>query len=143
MSEIGKLLGQRVRELRTQRAERLTQEELARRAGISVSFLSMIERGERVAHLKTFAALADALDVLLAELFSGVDQEPSSASDLARPLSNFCRSRRLSSRDIERLLGMARAMFNEKPDRKGRDFAPRHLQPNPEGAYRCTDRKST
>ncbi len=30
MSEIGKRLDQRVRELRTQRAERLTQEELAR-----------------------------------------------------------------------------------------------------------------
>ena len=143
MSEIGKRLGQRVRQLRTQRVDRLTQVELSGRAGISVSFLSMIERGERVAHLKTCAALADALDVLLAELFSGVDQEPSRPSDLAKPLSDFCRSRRLSSRDIERLLGMARAMFNEKPDRQGRNFALRHPQLNPGGAYRCTDRTST
>ena len=60
MSELGKRIGQRIRELRTQRPERWTQEELAERAQISVSFLSMIERGERVAHVETLAALANA-----------------------------------------------------------------------------------
>ncbi len=112
MSEIGKRLGQRIRELRTQRAERWTQEDLAERARISVSFLSMIERGERVAHVETLASLADALDVPLSELFSGIDREPSGPPDLLRPLSDFCRSRRLNSRDVEKLLGVARAMFN-------------------------------
>ncbi len=114
MSEIGKRLGQRIRELRTQRAERWTQERLAHQARISVSFLSMIERGERVAHVKTLAALADALDVPLSELFSGIDKKPSSPPDLLRPLSDFCRSRRLSSQDVEKLLEVARAMFTRK-----------------------------
>ena len=32
--------------------------------------------------------------------------------DVIRPLSEFARARRLSSRDVEKLLGVARAMFN-------------------------------
>ena len=117
LSELGKRIGQRIRELRTQRPERWTQEELAERAQISVSFLSMIERGERVAHVETLAALAEALGVTLSELFSGTEGllaegEP---QDVLRPLSEFARARRLTSRDIEKLLGVARAMFNGQP----------------------------
>jgi hypothetical protein len=74
----------------------------------------MIERGERVAHVETLAALAEALDVPLAELFSGIDGAMSGPPDLLRPLSDFCRSRRLNARDVEKLLGVARAMFNAK-----------------------------
>ncbi len=111
MSDIGKRIGQRIRELRTQRPERWTQEDLAERAKISVSFLSMIERGERVAHVETLAALAQSLGVSLAELFAGTDSEPHETDDLLRPLSDFARARRLTSRDVEKLLGVARAMF--------------------------------
>src|SRR5712692_9287458 len=114
MSEIGEQLGHRIRALRTQRAKGWRQEQLAQQARISVSFLSMIERGERVGHVKTLAALADALDVSLSELVSGIDKKPSSPSDLLRPLSDFCRSRRLSSQDVEKLLEVARAMFTRK-----------------------------
>lgn len=116
MSDIGKRIGQRIRELRTQRSERWTQEDLAERAKISVSFLSMIERGERVAHVETLAAIASALGVTLSELFAGTDTVAGGASDdaveLLRPLSEFARARRLSANDVERLLGVARAMFN-------------------------------
>jgi transcriptional regulator with XRE-family HTH domain len=114
MSEIGERLGQRIRDLRTQRAERWTQEQLAQRARISVSFLSMIERGNRVAHVNTLAALADALDIPLSELFSGIDKKPSRPPDLVRPLADFCRSRGLSSQDVEKLLGVAKAIFSGK-----------------------------
>ena len=62
--------------------------------------------------METLASLADALDVPLAELFSGIDREPSGPPDLMRPLNDFCRTRRLNSRDVEKLLGVARAMFN-------------------------------
>lgn len=112
VSELGKKIGQRIRELRTQRPERWTQEELAERAQISVSFLSMIERGERVAHVETLAALAGALGVSLGELFSGTDQTPQQTEDLLRPLAEFARARALTPRDVERLLGVARAMFS-------------------------------
>jgi transcriptional regulator with XRE-family HTH domain len=111
LSEIGKTIGQRIRELRTQRTERWTQEDLAERARISVSFLSMIERGERVAHVETLASLADALGVTLAELFVAPAGRPADQQEILRPLSEFVRSRHLDSRDVEKLLGVARAMF--------------------------------
>lgn len=117
MSEIGKRIGQRIRDLRTQRPDRWTQEDLAERARISVSFLSMIERGERVPHVETLASLAEALGVSLSELFAGTEPlngDPDTA-DLLRPLSEFARSRRLTSRDVEKLLGVARAMFSGQP----------------------------
>lgn len=112
MSELGRRIGQRIRELRTQRPERWTQEELAARAQISVSFLSMIERGERVAHVETLAALSQALGVSLGELFAGTETQAPQAEDLLRPLTDFARARALSARDVERLLGVARAMFS-------------------------------
>jgi transcriptional regulator with XRE-family HTH domain len=111
VSDIGKRIGQRIRTLRTLRPERWTQEDLAERAKISVSFLSMIERGERVAHVETLAGIADALGVTLSELFAGTDETASETSDLLRPLSEFARARRLTSHDVEKLLGVARAMF--------------------------------
>ena len=112
MSELGKRIGQRIRELRTQRPERWTQEDLAERAHISVSFLSMIERGERVAHVETLAALAEALSVSLAELFAGAEANGDQPEELVRPLADFARARQLTSRDMEKLLGVARAMFS-------------------------------
>ena len=111
MSEIGKRVGQRIRELRTQGPRRWTQEELAERARISVSFLSMIERGERVPHLETLQDLSAALSVSLSELFLDATVERSDG-DLVRPLAEFVRSHQLSAHDIEKLLGVARAMFN-------------------------------
>ena len=111
MSELGKRIGQRIRELRTQRPERWTQEELAERAQISVSFLSMIERGERIPHVETLASLALALDVSLSELFAGTDRENTETDGLLRPLTEFARARRLRPTDVEKLLGVARAMF--------------------------------
>lgn len=74
----------------------------------------MIERGERVAHVETLAVLSEALSVTLSELFAGTmgDQAEPNTEELLRPLSDFVRSRNLSSGDIERLLGVARAMFN-------------------------------
>ena len=112
MSELGKRIGQRIRELRTQRPERWTQEELAERAQISVSFLSMIERGERVAHVETLAALASALGVSLGELFAGRSSPPPRRRTCCVPLSDFARARGLTARDVDRLLGVARVMFN-------------------------------
>ncbi len=111
MSDIGKKIGQRIRDLRTQRLERWTQEDLAERAKISVSFLSMIERGERVAHVETLAALAEALGVTLAELFSSANDKAAEGEELIRPLYEFARARQLTPRDVEKLLGVARAMF--------------------------------
>ncbi len=71
----------------------------------------MIERGERIPHVETLAALAAALDVTMSELFAGCDREPSEVDELLRPLEEFARARRLNAADVEKLLGVARAMF--------------------------------
>ena len=114
VSELGKRIGQRIRDLRTQRPERWTQEDLAERAHISVSFLSMIERGERVAHVETLSSLAAALGVSLSELFVEQHQDSIDATELLRPLWEFVRARGLNARDVEKLVGVARAMFNSQ-----------------------------
>jgi transcriptional regulator with XRE-family HTH domain len=67
-SQLREKFGQRVRLLRSGRG--LTQEQLAERAGISVDFLSLIERGKSSPSFENLDELADALKVSVAELFS-------------------------------------------------------------------------
>jgi transcriptional regulator with XRE-family HTH domain len=67
-SQLRERFGQRVRWLRSEHS--LTQEQLAERAGISVDFLSLIERGKSSPSFENLDELADALEVSVAELFS-------------------------------------------------------------------------
>ena len=67
-SQLREKFGQRVRWLRSEHA--LTQEQLAERAGISVDFLSLIERGKSSPSFENLDELADALEVSVAELFN-------------------------------------------------------------------------
>lgn len=68
ISQLREKFGLKVRFLRTARS--LTQEQLAERAGISVDFLSLIERGKNAPSFENLDELADALEVSVAELFS-------------------------------------------------------------------------
>jgi len=77
---------------------RMTQEELSERARISVSFLSMIERGERAPHLETLA--------LFAERQEGTDSDP-----IYGALIEACRRHHLGKRDVELLVSMMCSMF--------------------------------
>lgn len=106
-----KEVGKRIRQLRTSRfGPRITQEELADKAGISVSFLSMIERGERSPHLETLSRLAKALQVPVGELFA-FDSDPEKLDPLYKPLIEFCRKQSMTRRDIDRLVAVAKGMF--------------------------------
>jgi transcriptional regulator with XRE-family HTH domain len=67
-SQLREKFGQKVRWLRGERG--LTQEQLAERAGISVDFLSLIERGKSSPSFENLEELADALEASVAELFS-------------------------------------------------------------------------
>ncbi len=49
-------------------AKKLSQEDLAEKAGISVSYVSMLERGQRSPPLDTLESLAKALGVRAADL---------------------------------------------------------------------------
>lgn len=67
------LLGARLRDLRTGRG--WTQDELARRARLSKSYLSRIEDGERQPSLASLLSLAQAYGVPLASLFAAPTEE--------------------------------------------------------------------
>ena len=59
--------------IKKKREENLwSQEELAKRAGLSVPYIGMIERGEKVPRLETFIRLANILDATSDELLEGV-----------------------------------------------------------------------
>lgn len=62
------VIGAHVRAFRKER--HLTQEKLAERAGISVQFLSELERGKGVPSVATLLSLCDALDVTSNDLLS-------------------------------------------------------------------------
>ena len=62
-------IGARVRERRERLG--LSQRALARRVGVSVAFVSCVERGERLPSLETLARLADCLGLSLDELALG------------------------------------------------------------------------
>ncbi len=66
--EIKKLLGQRIKELRTRKG--LTQEQLTEKLNIGQRTLSKIERGNAFVSAETLAKLLTALDIGIDELFN-------------------------------------------------------------------------
>jgi transcriptional regulator with XRE-family HTH domain len=68
----GELFGSLVRKLRSERG--LTQEVLAERTDLSVSYIGFIERGENVPTLTIVLNLAEALDVDAADLVREVSR---------------------------------------------------------------------
>ena len=90
----------------------ITQGEIAERAHISVSFLSMIERGERSASLETLSAIADALGVSVAELFSAEGLRPQSTPAFQQ-LVGYLHKRHVNRRQIAQLLAIAKAMLSD------------------------------
>ena len=103
-------VGRKIRQLRMSRVgPRVTQEELSERARISVSFLSMIERGERSPHLETLSKIAGALEVPLAALFE--EGKMDGVEPMYRPLIDACRKYNLGTRDVDRLVSVVRTMF--------------------------------
>lgn len=71
MSKLPAQLGRRVRQLRLE--QRLTQESLADRSGLHVTYVSSVESGRRNPSLISLHALAIGLTVSLSDLLRGVD----------------------------------------------------------------------
>lgn len=67
-------VGKRLLELREAR-DGLTQERLAERAGLHVSFVARVERGETAATVDSLAAMVSTLGVTLSEFFRPIDRE--------------------------------------------------------------------
>ncbi|WIG92648.1 helix-turn-helix domain-containing protein [Myxococcus sp. SDU36] len=99
-------LARRIRALRERRG--LTQEDLAARCGISVSFASLLERGERSPSYETLLQVAAALQLPLWELLRLEDTKDAGV----HRLEAFVQGRGLSRVDVDRLLSVAEVMFN-------------------------------
>ena len=67
MSDIAKIIGQRIRNYRTQKG--LSQEKLAEFAGCHPTYIGQLERGEINATLESVEKIASAMDISLSELF--------------------------------------------------------------------------
>lgn len=107
-----RVLARRIRALRERQG--LTQEEFAKRSGISISFASLVERGERSPSYDTLVQVASALDVPLAELFRDFNGHGYDDPYFGR-LTDFARRARLTRGQVDRLLAVATAMFDVTP----------------------------
>ncbi len=67
-----KRFGERIRQLRLQK--KLTQERVAERAGLHVSFVSLVELGRHNPNLKTINKFSKALKVTVWEIFLGMER---------------------------------------------------------------------
>lgn len=67
MSDIAKIIGQCIRNYRTQKG--LSQEKLAELAGCHPTYIGQLERGEKNATLESVEKIASAMDISLSELF--------------------------------------------------------------------------
>jgi transcriptional regulator with XRE-family HTH domain len=105
-------LARRIRALRERRG--LTQEDFAARCGISVSFASLLERGERTPSYETLLQVAGALGLPPSELFRLEEDDDTGADRLV----HFIRSRQLNREDVDRLLTVAELMFAEARPRR-------------------------
>lgn len=111
--ELLRLLARRIRTLRERMG--LSQEDFAVRCGISVSFASLLERGERSPSYETLVQVADALQVSLADLFRDMAPREGTYDDpcFVR-LLELARRLRLSRAQVDRLLAVGEAMFQER-----------------------------
>ena len=71
MSNIAKVVGQRIRNYRTQKG--LSQDKLAELSGFHPTYIGQLERGEKNATLESIEKLTSALHISLSTLFEGID----------------------------------------------------------------------
>jgi transcriptional regulator with XRE-family HTH domain len=82
--ELKDVLGKNIKFFRSQK--QLSQADLADKAGISITFLSNVERGNNFPLAGTLVSLAKALEVEVFELFKG-DLVPSNSKEIVGQLS--------------------------------------------------------
>ena len=78
MSEIVKILGQRIRNYRT--ALGLSQEKLAELSGCHPTYIGQVERGEKNATIESIEKISSALNVSLSSLFEKIGAKENGAN---------------------------------------------------------------
>lgn len=76
MSELSKLIGQRIRNYRTQ--QKLSQEKLAELSGCHPTYIGQVERGEKNATLESIEKITSALNISLSQLFEKLGNDETS-----------------------------------------------------------------
>ena len=80
MSDIAKVLGQRIRNYRTSKG--LSQEKLAELSGCHPTYIGQIERGEKNATIESIEKISVALNVSLSRLFEELGAGESGARNI-------------------------------------------------------------
>ena len=114
--ELAKEVGTRLVSLRTSRE--LTQSEVAERADLSVSYIGMLERGDRLPHIDVLHRVAQVLGVPVATFFS--DEQVAQDIDDARfvrPIVTVVRTLKLAPSDVLLSARVVWALFSEKGKR--------------------------
>ncbi|MBE6767643.1 MAG: helix-turn-helix transcriptional regulator [Ruminococcaceae bacterium] len=70
MNELAKIIGQRIRNYRTQLG--LSQEKLAELAGCHPTYIGQVERGEKNATLESIDKISSSLNISLSKLFEHI-----------------------------------------------------------------------
>ena len=87
MSEIAKLVGQRIRNYRMGQA--LSQEKLAEMAGCHPTYIGQLERGEKNATLESVEKIASALNISLSKLFEKMGRQEDGTRDIPSECYDF------------------------------------------------------
>jgi transcriptional regulator with XRE-family HTH domain len=118
MEKVARNIGNRIRALRARSNPPLTQEQLAAQAHISVSFLSLIERGQRTPHLETLQRICQVLGVTLATLFDRIDEEsPAQATNTGaelESLNTLVTRYNLNAQQVSKLVEVAQHLFADR-----------------------------
>lgn len=103
-------LGQRI--LARRHLLNIRQRDLAALAGLSVSYVSMVERGDRIPHLPTIQKFACALQTTASALLSSnVVADATSASDSVESLVSYLLACNATSEQVRRVEALARVLL--------------------------------
>ena len=92
MSGLAKIVGQRIRNYRTQLG--FSQEKLAELAGCHPTYIGQIERGEKNATLESIEKVASSLNVSLSKLFENLGGQDTSKHNFPLACYEFLMSKR-------------------------------------------------
>ncbi len=98
MSNIAKILGQRIRNYRL--AAKLSQEKLAELSGCHHSYIGQIERGEKHATIESIERIAAALNIPLARLFEKLGVNDSEERNIPLECYEFILSRSKGEQEL-------------------------------------------
>ena len=91
MSDISKILGQRIRNYRT--ANSLSQEKLAELSGCHPTYIGQIERGEKNATIESIEKISAALKISLSKLFEKIGTQENEARNIPLECYEFLSSK--------------------------------------------------